>query len=442
MDKKIICQKCNFNYIYFLLYFLTTVIISIIDNYLEPDSIKEKKYNNKYVCINHQILEVFIFNISDFLAIIPYFISKKLTLSNNEDNKKEERDTYTEKRTNTEDTEHLELIYNDFKQTEKEKRRKKVIFYLILIASFDFLKDFIFVLYYAIFKVEYKIFRLNFTSILDIIFQFIFSYLILETHFYKLQKCSLYLNIGLLAIILILDILDIKEFKLIKSPIFFFIPFHLVFFSLDYIFGKKLISYGYVTIYLIIIMKGAIKFIINLVFSISLLIFERDLFKNFALYFRETKYILLIIGKIITHFFGELFLWIIIDRFSPNHTPLTIIGDEFIYFFLELAKPKDNNNEVRENASDDTDKEPTFGNMKNYKYIRIIIYIFSLIGVILHNEIVVINICGLGSDTKYFLDIMVKNDEEYSNADNPNILKRFETIEMLDLDDDDENLVN
>ena len=80
--------------------------------------------------------------------------------------------------------------------------------------------------------------------------------------------------------------------------------------------------------------------------------------------------------------------------------------------------------------------------MENYKYIRIIIYIFSLIGVILHNEIVVINICGLGSDTKYFLDIMVKNDEEYSNADNPNILKRFETIEMLDLDDDDENLVN
>ena len=102
---------------------------------------------------------------------------------------------------------------------------------------------------------------------------------------------------------------------------------------------------------------------------------------------------------------------------------------------------KDNDNEVRENASDDTDK-PTFANMEDYKYIRIIIYIFSLIGVILHNEIVVINICGLGSDTKYFLDIMVKNDEEYSNADNPNILKRFETIEMLDLDDDDENLVN
>lgn len=427
MDKKIICQKCNFNYIYFLLYFLTTVIISIIDNYLDPESIKEKKNINKYDYINYQILEVFIFNISDFLAIIPYFISKKLTLSNNEDNKKEERDTYTEKRTNTEDTEHLELIYNDFKQTEKEKRRKKVIFYLILIASFDFLKDFIFVLYYAIFKVEYEIFRLNFTSILDIIFQFIFSYLILETHFYKLQKCSLYLNVGLLAIILILDIKDIINYDLIESPIFFFIPFHLIFYCLGYIFGKKLISYGYVTIYLIIIMKGAIKFIINLVFSIIVLIFERELFKEFLIYFSELKYILLMIGKIITNFFGVLFTWIIIDRFSPNHTPLAIIGDEIIGFVFDLAT---------------NDGKSSFIKMENYKYIRIIIYIFSLIGVILHNEIVVINICGLGSDTKYFLDIMVKNDEEYSNADNPNILKRFETIEMLDLDDDDENLVN
>ena len=210
MDKKIIFQKCNFNYIYFLFYFLTTVIMSIIDYYLNPENIKgENKKKSKYDYINKQILEVFIFNISDFFAIIPFLISKKLTVSNNNDNKKEEKDTFSEKRVNTEDTEQLELIYNDFKLSEIEKRRKKVIFYLILIASFDFLKDFIFVLYYAIFIKDYRIFPFNFTAMLDIIFQFIFSYLILETHFYKLQKCSLYLNVGILAIFIILDSIDI-----------------------------------------------------------------------------------------------------------------------------------------------------------------------------------------------------------------------------------------
>ena len=422
MDKKIIFQKCNFNYIYFLFYFLTTVIMIIIDNYLEPENIKGENKKSKYDYINKQILEVFTFNISDFFAIIPFFVSKKLTVSNNNDNKKEERVTFSEKRVNTEDSEQLELIYNDFKLSEIEKRRKKVIFYLILIASFDFLKDFILVLYYAIYIEDYKLFRLNFTAMLDIILQFIFSYLILETHFYKLQKCSLYLNVGLLAIIIIFDILDIINNNLIKSPIFFFYPFHLIFYSLCYIFGKKLIAYGYISLYLIIIMKGAIKFIINIVFSILLLIFERELFNEFKIYFSETKYIILMCAKIITNFSGVLFTWIIIDRFSPNHTSLSIIGDEFIAFFLEFA------------IEDDNDKL-NFKNLPDYKYIRIIIYLFSLIGVIIHNEIVVINICGLASDTKYFLDIMVKNDEEYSKSDNPNIIKRFETIEMNDLED-------
>ena len=422
MDKKIIFQKCNFNYIYFLFYFLTTVIMIIIDNYLEPENIKGENKKSKYDYINKQILEVFTFNISDFFAIIPFFVSKKLTVSNNNDNKKEERVTFSEKRVNTEDSEQLELIYNDFKLSEIEKRRKKVIFYLILIASFDFLKDFIFVLYYAIFIKDYRIFPFNFTAMLDIIFQFIFSYLILETHFYKLQKCSLYLNVGILAIFIILDSIDIYIFNLIECPIFFFIPFHLIFYCLCYIFGKKLLSYGYISIYLVIIMKGAIKFIINIVFSMIVLIFERELFKEFKIYFSEPKYILIMCAKIITNFFNELFTWLIIDRFSPNHTPLAIIGDEVISFIFQISLGE---------------KESIFLQMKDYKYIRIILYLFSLIGVIIHNEIVVINICGLASDTKYFLDIMVKNDEEYSKSDNPNIIKRFETLEMIDFEDDE-----
>ena len=72
-----------------------------------------------------------------------------------------------------------------------------------------------------------------------------------------------------------------------------------------------------------------------------------------------------------------------------------------------------------------------------FKYIRIVLYLISLFGVLLHNEIIVINVCDLGSDTKYFLDDIAKNEEIYNTTDDPDIIKRFETLEMIDFTDDE-----
>ena len=70
-------------------------------------------------------------------------------------------------------------------------------------------------------------------------------------------------------------------------------------------------------------------------------------------------------------------------------------------------------------------------------YIRIVLYVISFLGVILHNEIVVINICGLASDTKYFYDNFLKSEEEYTKSNTLNIGQRFETVEMIDLEEDE-----
>ena len=75
--------------------------------------------------------------------------------------------------------------------------------------------------------------------------------------------------------------------------------------------------------------------------------------------------------------------------------------------------------------------------------MRIILYIISTIGVIIHNEIVVINICDLGSDTKYFLDKKVENEELFAKTDNPEILKRFETLEEMEsINEESEEVIN
>ena len=65
-------------------------------------------------------------------------------------------------------------------------------------------------------------------------------------------------------------------------------------------------------------------------------------------------------------------------------------------------------------------------------YIRIILYLILIIGVMIHNEIIIINTCGLGSDTKYFLDIKVEIEQLYSDTDDPEILKRYETLDEMD----------
>ena len=131
-----------------------------------------------------------------------------------------------------------------------------------------------------------------------------------------------------------LDLVDILIFKNPKWHIYLFYPIYLIFFCLEYVYGKRVILFGY------IIIKGVIKFIFVIVFSLFVFIFDKEILLNFFLYFKDTKRIMLTIAKIITNFFTELSMWIIIDRFSPNYTPLIIIGEKICNFINDLITTK------------------------------------------------------------------------------------------------------
>ena len=78
MNKKIIFQKCNWNNIYFLLYIIMFFINLFIESFnysidLEVEDSEKYKYN-----LSQTILNLYLLNLSDFIAIIPYFIRKKL----------------------------------------------------------------------------------------------------------------------------------------------------------------------------------------------------------------------------------------------------------------------------------------------------------------------------------------------------------------------------
>ena len=421
MSRRIIFQKCNLNYIYFLLYTISYIITQFIDHYLEKneDSIKndESTGTHSYV-MSFEILNLYIGNISNFFAIIPYFIRKKLLRKKN-DNKNISKEISE----NSGNKEQLELIYNDASEFEKEKRKKINIFYIILIAVFDFLKDFSLVSYFIFFPGhDFYYIPFNCYVIFDILCQFVFSYLILKIHFYKLQYCSLYLNVAIFFLILTFDLLDIFLFRIIEGRMFIIYPFHVIFYCLTYVYGKKVILFGYASIYLIIILKGAIKILLNILFSLIIFLVKRNIFSTLRVYFKKPLKILLMISKIIACFFSDLFFWLIIDRFSPNYTPLILLAEEICNFVEDLIVDK------------------IFVTMPWYKYLRIFLFIISFIGVIIHNEIVVVNICGLGSDTKYFLEHILKEEVEFSQSNNLNILGRYETCIELNCQTSDKEI--
>ena len=278
---------------------------------------------------------------------------------------------------------------------------------------------------------NFSLYPFSFTAIFDIVLQFVCSYYLLNVHFYKLQFFSLFLNFGIFIIILVIDLCNFFLHESFEPHLFLLRSLHLLFYCLEYIYGKKVILYGYISIYLFMIIKGFIKLILFILLTIILLIVKKEYLEVIPFLLTHTKYIILIIVYIILYFFLSLFLWMIIDRFSPNHTPLILILEELVNFINSII-----------NTSKPTLKEE-YKIMGWDLYVRIFLYVISFIGVLIHNELIIINFCGLGSDTKYILDLEFKNEEDYINANNPEDLKKFGTLSETDeRSNENENMIN
>ena len=136
---------------------------------------------------------------------------------------------------------------------------------------------------------------------------------------------------------------------------------------------------------------------------------NKNIFSIIGFYFTDKKLILLMLAKIFSYFFANLFPWIIIDKFSPNYLPLTLLFYEFGSYIVNIIY------------------DSKYFKIEWDLFVRIFLYLVSAIGIMIHNEVVVINICNLGSDTKYFLDLQVESDELFEKTDNPEIIRRFDS---------------
>jgi len=418
MEKKIILQKLNWNYIYFLLYIITIVIQFCIlyntSNILPQDKLKEITY----YYASTQMLNTYISLLSYFIAIIPFLITKKYT---NKPKENEKIDNSNINMENNNDDEPTKLIYNNLNEIEKSKRDKKNKIYYFLVSLCEFLYTSLFIIFYMIYPNE-TIFinSLNCSVPYYVIIQYILSYLILKMHFYKFHYFSFALNIIIFIILLIMDLVNSLLYEIFDIKIYIIYLFLLIFNAVEYCFGKKLLLNGFISPYNLLIIIGIFNSIMIFIFSIIILIIDKNIFVGIGIYLSNIKSILVIISKIILNFFNHLFLWIIIDRFSPNHFPLALIFQEFSGFIFDFIYYKDE----------------LLGEVWDI-CIRIVLYIILFIGVMMHNEIIIINICGLGSYTKYFLRLKSINENLYLERDTIDNLIKYDTLEEKDIQIDD-----
>ena len=410
MNKIIFFQKCSINNIYFLFFLLTSLIEIIIKYNNEVFRSHIDNQSNFSYYFSYRILNLYLSIICDFLMIIPFFIRKKILNRNKVNEKVEIKNSGIN---SFEKTETNQLIYNNTIIEHSNKRKKLIIINAIIIGTLDFFNIFSLMTYNIIFpsKLTY-IYNFNSTIPLSIIFQFISSYLIFKTNFYKLQYFSLFLNTIVFIIIFIIDLINIIYNNSFDGYFLLFYSLSLIILSVEYAFSKKILLYGYISIYLLLVMRGFIKFILSIILSLIILLIKKEIFIDIGIFLKGTKNILFFFLNIFTYFFEVIFLWLIIDRFSPNYTPFALILKHISDYTIETIY----------------DPEINFTNIMGWDiYFRIFLCIISFIGVLLHNQIIIINICGLGSDTKYFLDLKVESEQLYSDTEDPEILKRFET---------------
>ena len=340
-------------------------------------------------------LNTYLFAISDYLAIIPYFIvkfrSKKINSKKNS----------------------LKIELGSVLIRE-EKRKKKLFFCQIFsVAGFDFLSHVSSLVFYLIYgKNARTVSENNLSSLLifNIITIYLLSRLILKTYFYRHHYFAFLINIFCIIILATLDLVNIIKDQKGESNItivFYIIKkaFSLIFYSVEDVIGKKALTQNFMNIYALILYRGIFESVFMILSSIPFIyvkvtdksttnnkgevIEENDIIFNRIQNLFYTLNAFKIIMFIITNFFYNIFIWLIIDNFSPSHYAISQILESFgTLIRLWITEP------------DSVD----------LPVLRMFFFIILIFASLIYTEIIVIKLCKLEKNTKLFLDELEKND--------------------------------
>ena len=349
----------------FLSYFLRQLCKELINN-INKD--KVLIFGNSSIT-KRTIIDIYLFTPSNLLIIFLYCTEKIRAKKHNNP---------IENVTNSKD---IELIYNKRSFVEC----KKVLKLVVLTSTFNFIPRII--LFFLFFFVNddskfgyspvmssVSIFYILATSLLSRIF--------LNNYFYRHHFVSLAINIFGLIINAVIDIRNLnKKYNII---LYIINMAGTISYSLASISGKFLLTY--VTPYSLQLYIGLVQIVYLGILFIPLYFFERNgenIFANFFDVIDGYKIVILDIGVLIFICCYGVFIWIIINKFSPNDYALSMMVENMIDKLFEYAL-----------------KPETFTDNIFISIVQLIIFILLIIGICIHNEIIVINKWGLNEYTK------------------------------------------
>ena len=392
MKKIFLFPKCEWKYLLFLFFF--------IFSFLQNAIIRWISWGAKDVA--QPFLNTYLFNISDYLAVIPFIIikirSKRMTKENMLALQLTIKSALTNSTSNTLD-----------------KKRTFFFWLVVSVGIFDFLSHVSSLAFYLVFgKNDRPLSENNLSSMLifNTIVIYVASRLILKTYFYRHHYFSFILNVFCIIILLSLDIYNTivqKKETDSSNMIFFYFAkkiLTIIFYSIEDVIGKKVLLDDLMNIYSLIFYRAIVETVLLILFSIPFIFIK---ITNKAKTPEVTSNIFLQIGDlfkgsefykvflfILTNFFYNIFIWSIIDKFSPSHYAISNIF-ESTGTLIRLWITEEN-----------SVQQPV---------IRLIIYVILIIGSVIHSEMVVLNFCSMQKNTKLFLEIKEKIEIEAIDFD-------------------------
>ena len=189
----------------------------------------------------------------------------------------------------------------------------------------------------------------------------------------------------------------------------------LVFQCLLYCFSKKIFEDSLLTPYSIIAFRSIYETIFLGLFSIPFTFipikdYGKDegeiLFSRFSYYFTNIRLLYTILLFIVDYLIN-LFIMLIIDKFSPSHLALALSLENLADGIYSIIRDIKNGYDVY---------------WDNYTNLGIFFIVF--IGAMIHNEIFIINKCGLNEKTQLYLN----NEFKKENIDNKEIIDNLDEI--------------
>ena len=420
----LIFPKLNWNHIFFLLLFIS-YFAKLYVNKISNQVINKKNGNEKEPEYNCRLFfNIYIYTISDLFSILLFIISK---IKSRHRQKKKELIINNEKKENNLDNSYENDSKIDFNSRNTSLRTRNNYFYkgelpinefklfihIFLVSITDLLATYVKFLFFLLNKNAGNPY-LQYLLIFNMFFKYIFSRIFLKNKFYRHHYLSFVINIIGLIFLDLIQIEDSKNVK--KDSTYFKFVFVLIFntgcYSFGNVIGKRALVQEYLSPYSLLMLKGILELILLLIFSVPFFFLKTTddhelIFKGFAFYINTPIKAFNTLLLMISNFLYNVFIWIITDKFTPSHLTMTNILEEIAYDIFSIIY----------------EFKITWEIDLLYKSI---IYLVLIIGAMIHNEVVVINICGLNKKTKYHFDINALLDMEQTKE-----IKEEEDLEMI-----------